>query len=64
MNNRFSNWKRLEHININYFQHFHGTQPGKVHISSDAKALLPPDRYRVESRGLVWVKVRIAKSLI
>ncbi|KOX70464.1 Soluble guanylate cyclase 89Da [Melipona quadrifasciata] len=47
---------RLEPIDINYLQHFHGTQPGKVHISSDAKALLPPDRYHVESRGLVWVK--------
>ncbi|XP_043590603.1 soluble guanylate cyclase 89Da-like isoform X5 [Bombus pyrosoma] len=30
--------------------------PGKVQISSDVKALLPPDRYYVESRGLVWVK--------
>ncbi|CAL7940160.1 unnamed protein product [Xylocopa violacea] len=32
------------------------SQPGKVHISSDTKALLPPDRYHFESRGLVWVK--------
>ncbi|KOC63970.1 Soluble guanylate cyclase 89Da [Habropoda laboriosa] len=30
--------------------------PGKVHISSDTKALLPQARYHVESRGLVWVK--------
>lgn len=30
--------------------------PGRVHISSDAKALLSLDRYHVESRGLVWVK--------
>ncbi|XP_070156239.1 soluble guanylate cyclase 89Db [Polyergus mexicanus] len=31
--------------------------PGKVHISSSTKALLPKDRYRTESRGVVWVKV-------
>ncbi|XP_076171822.1 soluble guanylate cyclase 89Da-like [Ptiloglossa arizonensis] len=30
--------------------------PGKVHISADTKALLPEDRWRIESRGLVWVK--------
>ncbi|XP_076683204.1 soluble guanylate cyclase 89Db [Andrena cerasifolii] len=32
--------------------------PGKVHISTDVKALLPQDRYRIESRGLTWVKVQ------
>ncbi|XP_076621621.1 soluble guanylate cyclase 89Db [Colletes latitarsis] len=31
--------------------------PGKVHISSDTKALLVEDRCRIESRGLVWVKI-------
>lgn len=40
------------------------TQPGRVHISSDAKALLSLDRYHVESRGLVWVKVRIHKKFL
>ncbi|XP_072747982.1 soluble guanylate cyclase 89Db [Anoplolepis gracilipes] len=30
--------------------------PGKVHISSSTKALLPKDRYYTESRGVVWVK--------
>ncbi|KAL0134164.1 hypothetical protein PUN28_001180 [Cardiocondyla obscurior] len=30
--------------------------PGKVHISSSTKALLPKDRYHTESRGVVWVK--------
>ncbi|KAH0554469.1 soluble guanylate cyclase 89Da-like [Cotesia glomerata] len=30
--------------------------PGKVHISPETKALLPSDRYRVESRGVLWVK--------
>ncbi|XP_029173024.1 soluble guanylate cyclase 89Db-like [Nylanderia fulva] len=30
--------------------------PGKVHISSSTKALLPKDRYCTESRGVVWVK--------
>lgn len=48
------------HSGLNIFT----IQPGKVQISSDVKALLPPDRYYVESRGLVWVKVRIATSLI
>ncbi|XP_044019324.1 soluble guanylate cyclase 89Db-like [Aphidius gifuensis] len=30
--------------------------PGKVHISPDTKALLPPELYRIESRGILWVK--------
>ncbi|XP_012288927.1 soluble guanylate cyclase 89Db [Orussus abietinus] len=30
--------------------------PGKIHISPDTKALLPEGEYRMESRGLVWVK--------
>ncbi|XP_031838866.1 soluble guanylate cyclase 89Da-like [Nomia melanderi] len=30
--------------------------PGKVHISADTKAQLPEDRYRIDSRGIVWVK--------
>ncbi|KAL6262140.1 hypothetical protein P5V15_007237 [Pogonomyrmex californicus] len=30
--------------------------PGKVHISSSTKALLPKGRYHTESRGVVWVK--------
>ncbi|XP_019696259.1 soluble guanylate cyclase 89Da [Harpegnathos saltator] len=30
--------------------------PGKVHISSSTKALLPEGRFRTESRGVVWVK--------
>ena len=28
-----------------------------VHISPDTKALLPEDRYHLEPRGVVWVKV-------
>ncbi|XP_046418773.1 soluble guanylate cyclase 89Da-like isoform X1 [Neodiprion fabricii] len=32
------------------------SQPGKVQISPDTKQLLPPGRYRTESRGSVWVK--------
>ncbi|XP_011878399.1 PREDICTED: soluble guanylate cyclase 89Da-like [Vollenhovia emeryi] len=31
--------------------------PGKVHISSSTKALLPKGHYRTESRGVVWVKM-------
>ncbi|XP_028046531.1 soluble guanylate cyclase 89Da isoform X3 [Monomorium pharaonis] len=30
--------------------------PGKVHISSSTKALLPKGHYDTESRGVVWVK--------
>ncbi|XP_076284073.1 soluble guanylate cyclase 89Db-like isoform X2 [Lasioglossum baleicum] len=30
--------------------------PGKVHISADTKALLPEDRYCIDSRGVVSVK--------
>ncbi|XP_076659417.1 soluble guanylate cyclase 89Da-like [Halictus rubicundus] len=30
--------------------------PGKVHISADTKALLPEDRYSIDSRGVVSVK--------
>lgn len=32
-----------------------------MHISSSTEALLPQGRYRTESRGVVWVKVRIVK---
>ena len=35
------------------------SKPGKIHISTETKALLPEDLYRTEARGDVWVKVRI-----
>ncbi|XP_011498155.1 PREDICTED: soluble guanylate cyclase 89Da-like [Ceratosolen solmsi marchali] len=34
------------------------SQPGKIHISAETKALLPENRYAIESRGPVLVKVR------
>lgn len=32
-------------------------QPGNVHVSNATRKLLPPDRYKIESRGIVTVKV-------